>query len=34
VDRTYSLAEVPAAIRYLEEEHVRAKVVITMPGPE
>lgn len=30
IDRTYSLSEVPAAIRYLETEHARAKVVITM----
>jgi NADPH:quinone reductase-like Zn-dependent oxidoreductase len=30
VDRTYSLAEVPDAIRYLETEHARAKVVITV----
>ncbi|MGC4888844.1 NAD(P)-dependent alcohol dehydrogenase [Micromonospora sp. DT227] len=29
VDRTYPLAEVPAAIRYLEGGHARAKVVIT-----
>ena len=30
IDRTYSLAEVPDAIRYLEQEHARAKVVITV----
>jgi NADPH:quinone reductase-like Zn-dependent oxidoreductase len=30
VDRTYPLHEVPEAIRYLELEHARAKVVITM----
>ncbi|MCO8276124.1 NAD(P)-dependent alcohol dehydrogenase [Actinoplanes sp. TRM 88003] len=30
VDRTYQLAEVPEAIRYLELEHARAKVVITV----
>jgi NADPH:quinone reductase-like Zn-dependent oxidoreductase len=30
VDRTFSLAEVPEAIRYLEVEHARAKVVITV----
>jgi len=30
VDRTYSLSEVPAAIRYLEEGHARGKVVITV----
>jgi len=30
IDRTYPLAEVPAAISYLEGEHARAKVVITV----
>ncbi|MDY7086892.1 MAG: NAD(P)-dependent alcohol dehydrogenase [Actinomycetota bacterium] len=30
IDRTYPLAEVPEAIRYMEAEHVRAKVVITV----
>ncbi len=30
IDRTYPLSEVPDAIRYLEREHARAKVVITM----
>jgi NADPH:quinone reductase-like Zn-dependent oxidoreductase len=30
IDRTYPLSEVPAAIRYVETEHTRAKVVITM----
>lgn len=30
VDRTYPLREVPEAIRYLEVEHARAKVVITV----
>jgi NADPH:quinone reductase-like Zn-dependent oxidoreductase len=30
VDRTYQLSEVPEAIRYLEGEHARAKVVITV----
>ena len=30
VDRTYPLAEVPEAIRYLEEGHARGKVVITV----
>ena len=30
IDRTYALAEVPDAIRYLENEHARAKVVITV----
>ncbi len=29
IDRRYSLSEVPQAIRYLEEEHARGKVVIT-----
>jgi NADPH:quinone reductase-like Zn-dependent oxidoreductase len=29
IDRTYPLAEVPEAIRYLEEGHVQGKVVIT-----
>jgi NADPH:quinone reductase-like Zn-dependent oxidoreductase len=31
LDRTYALAEVPAAVRYLESEHARAKVVVTVP---
>ncbi|MEJ3744580.1 NAD(P)-dependent alcohol dehydrogenase [Actinomycetes bacterium KLBMP 9797] len=30
IDRAYQLGEVPAAIRYLEVEHARAKVVITV----
>jgi NADPH:quinone reductase-like Zn-dependent oxidoreductase len=30
IDRTYSLSEGAEAIRYLEMEHARAKVVITM----
>ncbi|MBG0815078.1 NAD(P)-dependent alcohol dehydrogenase [Planomonospora sp. ID82291] len=30
VDRTYPLSGVPEAMRYLEEEHARAKVVITV----
>jgi NADPH:quinone reductase-like Zn-dependent oxidoreductase len=30
IDRTYSLSEAPEAIRYVEVEHARAKVVITM----
>jgi NADPH:quinone reductase-like Zn-dependent oxidoreductase len=30
IDRTYPLAEVPDAIRYPEEGHVRGKVVITV----
>src|ERR671910_765573 len=30
IDRTYSLSEIPEAIRYLEEGHARGKVVITV----
>lgn len=30
IDRTYPLSEVPAALRYLEQEHARAKVVVTV----
>ncbi|MCX5065798.1 NAD(P)-dependent alcohol dehydrogenase [Micromonospora lupini] len=30
IDRTYPLHEVPAAMRYVEGEHARAKVVITI----
>ncbi|MEV6197705.1 NAD(P)-dependent alcohol dehydrogenase [Streptomyces sp. NPDC051920] len=30
IDRTYPLSEVPEAIRYLEGEHARSKVVITV----
>jgi len=30
IDRTYELGETPEAIRYLEEEHARGKVVITV----
>lgn len=30
IDRTYTLSEVPEAIRYLEKGHARAKVVITV----
>jgi NADPH:quinone reductase-like Zn-dependent oxidoreductase len=30
IDRTYPLAEVPEAIRYLEEGHAQGKVVITV----
>ncbi len=30
IDQTYSLVEAPAAIRYVEVEHARAKVVITV----
>jgi len=32
IDRTYPLAEVPEAIRNLENGHARGKVVITVPG--
>lgn len=30
IDRTYALSQVPDAIRYMETEHARAKVVITV----
>jgi NADPH:quinone reductase-like Zn-dependent oxidoreductase len=30
VDRTVALAEVPSAIRYLEQEHARGKVVVSL----
>ena len=30
IDRTYPMSETPEAFRYLEEEHARGKVVITM----
>ncbi|MDQ3786168.1 MAG: NAD(P)-dependent alcohol dehydrogenase [Actinomycetota bacterium] len=30
IDRTYPLTEASAAVRYVEEEHARAKVVLTM----
>ena len=30
IDRTYPLRETPAAFRYLDQEHARGKVVITM----
>jgi NADPH:quinone reductase-like Zn-dependent oxidoreductase len=30
IDRTYSLRDVPDAIRYLEEGHARGKIVITV----
>jgi NADPH:quinone reductase-like Zn-dependent oxidoreductase len=30
IDRTYPLAQVPEAIRYLEEGHAQGKVVITV----
>jgi NADPH:quinone reductase-like Zn-dependent oxidoreductase len=34
LDRTYRLSEVPEAIRYLQVEHARAKVVITVGGED
>jgi NADPH:quinone reductase-like Zn-dependent oxidoreductase len=34
VDRTYPLGEAPEAFRYLEKEHARGKVVITIAGSE
>jgi NADPH:quinone reductase-like Zn-dependent oxidoreductase len=33
-DRSYSLKEVPDAIRYLEEGHARGKVIITIASPK
>jgi NADPH:quinone reductase-like Zn-dependent oxidoreductase len=30
IDRTYSLSEVPDAIRYLAERHARGKLVISV----
>lgn len=30
IDKRYTLAEIPAAMRYLEEGHAQGKVVITM----
>jgi NADPH:quinone reductase-like Zn-dependent oxidoreductase len=32
IDRRYALADVPAAIRYLEEGHARGKVVVLVAG--
>ena len=32
VDRTFSLSEVPDAIRYLNTGHARGKIVISVPG--
>jgi NADPH:quinone reductase-like Zn-dependent oxidoreductase len=32
IDRTFPLAEAPAAIRYVEEGHVRGKAVVVVPG--
>jgi len=34
IDRTYSLSEVPDAIRYLNEGHARGKIVITVRGAD
>jgi NADPH:quinone reductase-like Zn-dependent oxidoreductase len=31
LDRTFPLAEAAAAMTYLETEHARAKVVLTVP---
>jgi NADPH:quinone reductase-like Zn-dependent oxidoreductase len=30
ISRTYPLAEIPEAIRHLEEEHARGKAVVTV----
>ena len=30
IDRTYPLAETPAALRYIETGHARGKVVVTV----
>ncbi|MCJ7458880.1 MAG: NAD(P)-dependent alcohol dehydrogenase [candidate division Zixibacteria bacterium] len=30
IDRRYTLSEVPEALRYLEEEHARGKIIITL----
>jgi NADPH:quinone reductase-like Zn-dependent oxidoreductase len=32
IDRTYSLTEVPDAIRYLEEGHARGKIAVAVAG--
>jgi NADPH:quinone reductase-like Zn-dependent oxidoreductase len=32
IDRTVALSDVPTAIRYLEEEHARGKIVVTCRG--
>jgi NADPH:quinone reductase-like Zn-dependent oxidoreductase len=34
IDRSYPLSETREAMRYLEEEHARGKVVITMSGED
>ena len=30
IDKTYALSDTPAALQYLEQEHARGKVVITI----
>jgi NADPH:quinone reductase-like Zn-dependent oxidoreductase len=30
IDKTVELSDVPAAIRYLEQEHARGKIVVTV----
>ena len=30
IDRSYSLSEVPEAIRYVEEGHARGKVIVSL----
>jgi NADPH:quinone reductase-like Zn-dependent oxidoreductase len=34
IDRTYKLAELPEAMRYLEKGHARGKVVIDVAGED
>jgi len=34
IDRTYTLSDVPDAMRYLEGRHARGKVVVTVRGAE
>jgi len=34
IDRTYPLSETPEALRYLEEEHARGKIVIVIRNEE
>jgi len=33
IDRTYTFAEIPDAVRYVEQGHARGKVVITVSPP-
>jgi NADPH:quinone reductase-like Zn-dependent oxidoreductase len=33
IHRRYPLSEVPDALRYLEEEHTKGKIVIAVPQP-